>query len=191
MSRSQIVEKLEELLANDFLATEPNVTYVMVEVRKVLDHAYNKKTDYTPLRFYCDWVVHTDKSHNLQHIAPLVQQVYDDVKNQIEQGPHFFPPDQAIVKFMYMEGLKAEMEDLFTKEGLPLDLFDKARWTSFVSALVQVLTNQPILNPVPDVTRLELVLANPGCICGIMEFTQALTAPDGQTYTYYDFKNAF
>lgn len=189
--RSQIVEKLSELLSDGFVVSEPNVTYIMVETRKILDHAYNKKTDYTLLRFYCDWVVHTDKSQNLQHIAPLVQQVYDDVKDQIEQGPHFMPPDPAIVGFMYMEGLRKEMEDLFIKEALPLDMFDKSRWTDFVSALVQVLTNQPILNPTPDVTRLELVPANPGCICGILEFAKSLTEPDGQTWGHYKFMNAF
>lgn len=191
MSRYEIVDKLNIFLSTGLPDTEPNAVYLLVQLRKVLDHAYSNPKSYSLLRFYCDWIVHTEKNRNLTHIAPLVQQIYDDVKVQIEKGPLAATRHPGIVQFIYMEELRNEMEGLFKKENLPLDLFQKAPWVAFIATVVQVLTNQPILNPIPEVPRLVLTPANPGCICGIMEFAQPITSYDGKTYSYYDFKNAY
>jgi len=59
MSRNQIVEKLGLFLTSGPIDSEAAAVYLMVELRKILDHAYDKETDLTLLRFYCDWVVHT------------------------------------------------------------------------------------------------------------------------------------
>lgn len=191
MGRSQIVEKLNDFLNKGHINSEPGAVYLIVELRKILDHAYDKNTGYPLLRFYCDWVVHTKKSQNLQHIAPIVRKVYDDVKTQIEQSSFPLPGKSEVVGFIYMDALKMEMEDLFKKESLPLSLFVKKDWISFIGSLVQVLTDQPILNPIPEVPCLVLVPANPGCICGIMEFSQPIIAYDGKSYDHFNFKNAY
>lgn len=191
MSRNQIVGKLDRFLRGSALDPEARAVYLFVEIRKILDHAYDKKGDYTLLRFYCDWIVHTEKSRNLEHIAPLVEKAYAGVKAEMERGP-YPPPDRSPVgEFIYMDALQKEMMSLFGKEGLPGDLFDKQRWAGFVAATVQVLIDQPILEAIPEVPRLVLIPSNPRCICGIMEFAQPITAYDGKKYSSYDFGNAY
>jgi len=178
-------------LRDDSNDPEARAVYLLVEIRKILDHAYDKKTDYALLRFYCDWIVHTEKTRSLEHIAPLVQKVYVGIKTQIEQGPYSLSERPPIVEFIYMDSLKEEMISLFEKEGLPKDLFEKDAWNNFVAAVVQVLVDQPILNPVPEVPCIVLTPSNPGCICGTMEFTQPVKAYDGQEYSHYNFKNVY
>jgi hypothetical protein len=170
-----------------------SAVYLLVELRKVLDHVYSgrKQEKFLLLRFYCDWIVHTDKSRHLEHIAPIIKKAYDDVKMRIEQGPYAVPGKDAILEFIYMDGLKAEMEEFFTIEQLPLQMFQPGPWATFVSAIVQILVDQPILNPVPEVPRLVLTPANPRCICGIMEFAHLITGHDGKQYAHYDFKNVY
>ena len=92
MGRYQIVEKLDKFLSEGAVNNEAKGVYLLVEIRKILDHAYDKQKDFLLLRFYCDWIVHTEKSRNLEHIAPVVQKVYDDVKAQIQQSPN--PPPE-------------------------------------------------------------------------------------------------
>jgi hypothetical protein len=189
MSRYEIGEKLGRFLSGSSNSEEAKVTYILVEIRKILDHAYDKQKEFSLLRFYCDWIVHTEKTRGLAHIAPVVQKVFDDVKTQIQQKP--FSGNSAILDFIYMDGLRNEMEGLFKKEGLPLNLFQKDSWISFLATMVQILTDQPILNPIPDVSRLVLTPANPGCVCGIMEFAHPITGHDGRKHTHYDFKNVY
>jgi hypothetical protein len=191
MGRHQIIEKLDKFLSKDPIDSEMETVYLLVEIRKILDHAYKKKTDFLVLRFYCDWIVHTDKSYHLDHIAPMVKNIYNDIKTQIEQSLYPLHGKPAIVESMYMDKLKEEMGDLFRKEGLPSELFEKDRWIGFISALVQVLTDQPILNPIAEVPRLVLTPSYPGCICGVVEFSQPITGYDGKKYGYYEFKNAY
>jgi hypothetical protein len=191
MGRHHIIEKLAPLLTKSLPDTEAVAVYLMVEIRKVLDHAYDKKTEYMLLRFYCDWVVHTEKSRNLEHIAPIIARVYADIKHQIETASYSTRGREHIVSFIYMDDLKNEMSNLFSKEGLPTLLFEKESWVPFIAALVQVLVDQPILDPIPDVPRLVLTLSNPGYICGVMEFSTPIRGHDGTEYGYYDFKNAY
>lgn len=191
MSRYQIVEKLDSFLKGGFIDSEPKAMYLMVETRKILDHAYEKKTDYLLLRFFSDWVVHTEKTYNLEHIAPVIQKIYDAVKITIET-PYPSTANLPIVDFLYMEDLREEMLDLFRKEGLPLDFFEKGSWVSFVAQLVQILTDQPIVNPIPEVPLFVLTPANPGCVCGIMRFSTPISTYDGKNeYSYFDFKNVY
>jgi len=125
MGHSQIVEKLATFLSTESISDETRIIYLLVELRKVLDHAYNKKTDYLLLRFYCDWVVHTEKTQHVDHIASVVQKVYDGVKDQIEKSPYPLSGRAPIAKFIYMDELKSQMESLFKKENLPSNLFQK------------------------------------------------------------------
>ena len=100
MSRRDIIEKLAPLLTKGLPDTEAGAVYLIVEIRKVLDHAYDKKTEYTLLRFYCDWVVHTEKSRSLEHIAPIIARVYADIKHRIVTGPYLLPGREHIVSFI-------------------------------------------------------------------------------------------
>ena len=83
------------------------------------------------------------------------------------------------------------MEGLFQKEKLPADLFQKERWSNFVASMVQVLVDQPILNPIGEVQRVVLTHSKPGCLWGRIEFAEPITAHDGKKYPYYDFTNAY
>jgi hypothetical protein len=118
MARNHIVERLVRLLSDGPIDNEVRAVYLLVELRKILDHAYSglDQPKFLLLRFYCDWIVHTEKSRNLGHIAPIVQKAYDDVKMRIEQGPYSTPGKEGIVEFIYMDALKGEMENLFTIE---------------------------------------------------------------------------
>jgi len=97
--------------------------YLMVEVRKILDHAY-QKNDFTLIRFYAEWFLHTEKSRNLQHIEPVIRSVYEGIKTQIKNFPLSSPEKLPVISFMEMEDLLDEMRQLFQNENLPSNIFE-------------------------------------------------------------------
>lgn len=190
MGRTAIVEKLDTFLQVQPLTTEAQATYLMVELRKVLDHAYDKDKDFSLLRFYSDWAVHTSKERRLSNMAPVIQAMYDHVKQEIE-NPHLVGFDKSpVVDFIYLEELKKEMVTLFKAESLPEIIFEHENWVSFVLLLVNVLIDQPIVNPIPEVSEFVFMEAAPDCIIGRMYFVSSLSNKDG-TYSYYQFANAY
>lgn len=190
MARDAIVEKLKVFLIEQPLTTEPQATYLMVELRKILDHAYDKKEDFTILRFYSDWTVHTAKERSLENIRPIIEAMYESAKKQIEE-PHLAPFGKTpVVDFIYLEELKAEMLTLFRTESLPEEIFEKTNWVAFVQLLVNILMGQPIVSPTKDVTSFVFMEAAPGCIRGRMDFAVPLSNKEG-TYQYYQFGNVY
>src|ERR1022692_1084374 len=60
MAEGSIIPKLEVALRRP-IKTEMQVVYILVELRKLLEHK-NKKDAYPALNFYGNWVVHTKLS---------------------------------------------------------------------------------------------------------------------------------
>ncbi len=56
--KNGVIEKLNAHISGG-LHSEADVVYVMVEIRKLLEHLRIKGRDYSVLAFYCDWVLHT------------------------------------------------------------------------------------------------------------------------------------
>jgi hypothetical protein len=57
MTRSEITQEPFELLDRP-PETKKDVTYVLVQIRKVLEHD-KRREGYSGLKFFCDWSLHT------------------------------------------------------------------------------------------------------------------------------------
>ena len=67
MGEANLKYKLEGLLRKLPFTEECQVVYFFVEIRKLLDRM-NRSEDYEYIRFFCDWVLHTEKTRNLDII---------------------------------------------------------------------------------------------------------------------------
>ena len=79
MAREEIIEKLDEFLSSHSpLMEECHIVYLMVEIRKILDHErdHRKNGEFSLLRFYCDWTVHTEKQESLITCVRLWKQFF-------------------------------------------------------------------------------------------------------------------
>jgi hypothetical protein len=54
----EIIRKLRPILLKP-IASEAKVAYLLVEVRKLMEHNLHLKQQCDTLLFYCDWTVHT------------------------------------------------------------------------------------------------------------------------------------
>ena len=144
----QIVEKL-----NKFLSTRQNITeefevvYIMVEVRKLLDREreQNKTNKDSLVRFHADWVLHTSKDRITTPMREIMQKIDDSIDTYPKNGD---------IDFLLLPEFRTELLQLLDEYNLP-NKFCKSdsNWLTFMSALTQVLADQPIVNPTDNMAE--------------------------------------
>ena len=185
MGRVEIVEKLNTFLDKHSPFTEEcHVSYLLVEIRKVLDRENNHK--YPILRFYCNWSVHTDKD-STQEMEAIMKDIYRDVEKQIANPALVGMGGKTkVIGFLYMEYVQAEIEKFLQEYQLPISLTEKSNWLEFVKLLVKILADQPTNTPRADIKQFAFLSAADGCVRGRIDFVKNI----GQ-YSYYQFGNAY
>ena len=187
MAREEIIEKLADFLnRHNPLIEECHVVYLMVEIRKVLDHEkdHRQDGDFSLLRFYCDWTVHTEKTRITDNMRSIMDAVFKDAKSHIE-APAMRGSMSPVMQFAYMDKLKEQMGSFLKARGLNTAIVSNS-WLPFVQLLVKVLENQPINNPTDDVVLFSFVPAAERCVQGVIIFKQPING-----YDHYKFANAY
>ncbi len=146
--RHQIIEKLGQHLQDqefsleiwsESLAAETWIVYLLAQIRKIIG-----SDGYPTLRLYCDWVLHTKLTGKL-------------AKDKIDIL-NFSPDSTEVAKFLSFHALHEELEGFLCKQELPSSVADNDRWFEFRSALIRILTDQPLENDRgADIVRISLV----------------------------------
>ncbi|MDD4989753.1 MAG: hypothetical protein PHW31_00355 [Candidatus Pacebacteria bacterium] len=188
MAREEIIEKLNKfLLEHSPLTEECQVVYLMVEIRKILDHKRSsiQKNTFPLIRFYCDWIVHTEKTKITNEMRMIMNRVFHDAKSQVENSvtAQVMP---SVIQFAYMEDLHKEMEQFLGEYNISVALVNKDSWLQYVQLLVKVLENQPIKDPTSDVTSFYFAPTAKNCVRGIIIFSQPINGCN-----FYQFVNIY
>lgn len=187
MAREEIIEKLNRFLSDhDPLTKECHAVYLLVEIRKILDHerSNNSLKDFILLRFYCDWTIHTEKTRITDNMRTIMEQVFQDIKAQIT-NPAMTQAMSPVMQFAYMDKLKDEMNRFLKDRNINTILINNG-WLSFIQLLVRVLENQPIKNPTNDIELFSFLPAADGCVRGVVKFKHPING-----YDHYTFANAY
>lgn len=188
MARDDILEKLKLFLNKHCpFSEECHVVYLMVSIRKILDHERinGSNNKYQLIRFYCDWVVHIEKDHITDEMCKLINEIYIDIKSQIE-NPFSVKKGSATSRFAYMNNLQNEMESFLRDRNLDTKFIEDDNWIQFIQLLVKILENQPINNPTKELRTFSFIPAADRCV----QYRAIFKNPIGK-YAYYDFGNAY
>lgn len=185
----EIISKLNFFLKNHLTFKEEcEVVYLMVEIRKILDHKNNGK--YSLLRFYCDWTVHTRKDRITKEMKKIMTEVYINIKKEIETKR--FVQENEVIKFIYMQQLRKETADFFTEINLFDELVknDKA-WLFFLKLFVKILEDQPIIEPISEIKTFCFIPSVEGAVAGIVVFKNKIIGKDKKEYDFFRFANQY
>lgn len=183
MAREEIIHKLSVFFTAHPVPTEEcHVVYLMISIRKILEH--EKGEDFLLLRFYCDWLAHTQKDRITNEIRQIMTDVYDTAVSEIA-NPSTQVAGSPVMQFAYMENLKQEMNRFFTDRSITTDLTDKG-WLQFIGMLVKVLENQPINKPTDTIDSFSFVPAADQCVRGTLVFHEPVGG-----YPSYNFSNYY
>jgi hypothetical protein len=195
MARNEVAEKIARHLTGELSVwNETDVVYLLVEVRKLLDHARNETQANSPhLRFYCDWVVHISKDRIDPITLDVVKNMESGIKRQIHQ-PNMFLGEEAI-NFAYFRSMQDELLQLMKAEGIDAGILSSEdKWSLVVSILVKALENQPLnieqrhgLN----IKRLIFLPSAPGAVIMRIDFNEPISDRNGRSYPFYTLKNAY
>lgn len=119
MTQSAILAKLERLLAHG-IRSEAEAVYLMVEVRKLLEHQ-GARQQYEYLTFHCDWALHAtlDRNPTAQRILKLFDAANIHLKAGVkrDQLPDFLRME--IERISNMHYFEQQFESFLHKNGLP------------------------------------------------------------------------
>lgn len=152
--RLEIVEKLDKFLLKHMpFSEECEVVYLLIEIRKIMEH--DNESRYKLLRFFCDWTVHTKKDRQMEGIIGIVKKI-DELVSSVDKITT--EQNEQILKFFEMKELRDEFSQFLLNHSLSniLCTVDN-NWSTFVDILTQVLSNQPIMNPIKTVKSIEII----------------------------------
>lgn len=113
------------------------VVYILVEIRKLLEHDIQKDT-YPVLNFYGNWVVHTKLSAS--PVADRIVRLLDEVMYRKATDTIDLAVEDEAVAFFDEEKLRTEMSGCLLATGLPTDLCaNDKRWYDFRKSLAGVI----------------------------------------------------
>jgi hypothetical protein len=142
MARHSIVEKIALFLANP-VDTEHHVVYLLVELRKLLEHDGTKER-YPVLNFHSNWVVHTTLSDSA--VAERIVRHFDDLPNLLEGARNGrIPISQEMERLINQEELRRELGECLRSYGLPTTICSSQQdWILFSDNLCLVIEDCPL-----------------------------------------------
>ena len=146
--RNEIIDKLRRELSSH-ICTEPQVVYILVEIRKLLDQE-DVRDKYRTLEFYCDWALHPHLTRN--KVAHQVVKEFDDVATPSAVIT------QRLQEVISLIELRNELEAFLDKYGLPKEVTDKPpAWLNFGRIYADIISDCPLICKDPSLKNVDQV----------------------------------
>jgi enamine deaminase RidA (YjgF/YER057c/UK114 family) len=132
--KSDILHKLAGALEGP-LESEAHVVYILVEIRKLLERAPNRK--YDTLRLCCDWALHVDLWRNKQ-----IVEILERFDKALENGNGL--TDGLISDYVSLSRFHDELADFVVENELPTQVLGFSPWQRFLALYADVVSDCPI-----------------------------------------------
>ena len=162
------------------LRTEAQILYVLVQIRKSLEHGIIKLTDIKSLKFYCDWAVHTSMDRSTaQEVLRRIEPVYAFMASHptLDNVPE--EVDREIRAYMSFDLFRASLNEYFQQAGLTNAITASVpHWYAFLGFYFRIVEDCP----------LQLKQDNPGSLLkkAVLKVSHDKPAhvPGNQKYSY-------
>lgn len=118
---------------------------MMVEIRKIIEKEKDdniikiRESLYPLMKFYCDWIVHSEKDEITAEIEQIMLRIDKEYLGREEVDRK-----SANINLIYMEELRKEKDYFLGDFGLSKEIIEEERWVPFVQLISKVLVDQPI-----------------------------------------------
>jgi hypothetical protein len=135
-----IQKKLRQLLAGDPINDEMSAVYLLVEVRKILEHDQTLKVASPTLEFYCNWGIHVQLDRAgarrfLNDVEPILT-----MTGALDKAQH-----EALDALLTLDAFRLELRSLLASFGADLAICDDPyRWDEFLRAYSKVVQDSEL-----------------------------------------------
>jgi len=126
--RDKLNNELQLFTSTEYSLTEKDVVYLFVESRKILEQE-NDFNKFPSIKFYADWIVHSEKSHAPKIIESMLK-AFDSKK---------------IDEFISMEYLRDELRVFIQVHNLYANVLEEKYWKPIWFKLINILSDQPLV----------------------------------------------
>ena|ERR1039458_7532179 len=142
---SKITGKLELLLSAG-ITTEAQAVYLMVGIRKLLEHQQAKK-QYKYLTFHCNWALHSKLEGMMaQEILKLFDEANIHLKTGVELRNLPSGLRVEIERISKMKYFEEQLEDFLKSNGLPsMDTTRSDGWIHFEHLYAKIVEDCPLV----------------------------------------------
>ena len=138
--KNEIVQKLRTELIKP-VDGEPQVVYVLVEIRKLIDHSPHKN-QYRALKFYCDWALHIKLD---QGGACQMLQQFDEALTARNDEESFRAAVEKFGPTISFATLRDEFINFLIEYDLPTEVAGKMLyWGRFLALYLSVVKDCPL-----------------------------------------------
>jgi hypothetical protein len=146
---NEIIAKLRRELERPITA-EPLVVYLLVEIRKLMDHnGIQPET----LRLCCNWAVHVELSGAA---ARRIVEHVDALYPRLLKGELTEEDKESLRAFFSMNKFRSELEDFLAREGLRG--FQDDEWNGFLACFQNVIEDCPLICSTPGLANVDKVV---------------------------------
>jgi hypothetical protein len=134
--------------------TEERVVYIMVEVRKLMEHANLRDADFSTLRFFSNWVAHTKLTRG--QAVKLVKRMNDSFDNRLRGQRMTEEQHLALPSLFRFETFRDELREFLRSQDLVwarLELWPE--WVSFMKNYAGVVAECPIIYAKKDLRWMD------------------------------------
>jgi len=136
--KNEIVEKLRAELGRG-IETEAQVVYLLVEIRKLIEHSEHRDR-YLSVLFFCEWALHVEMSRQSAFL------LLKEIDEAIEHAATSARLGELIGTKMSMDTFRDDLTHVFMDHGLPTDAVGTMQgWLSFLPLYLSVITDCPVL----------------------------------------------
>ena len=176
---------MKKILKQDSF-TEQDVMFVFSELRKYME---SSETSYAVIKFYADWLLHSRKDRVNSQMKSTLKEIYEYSVKHMHNSFKYEYANKA-KSFIYFETLKEELEKLFSAHNLNKELFQEETWLNFMRSLVKLLEEQPIVNPIPELSEVVFQPTIDGAVGLVLIFSESISVK-GENYSYYRILNYY
>lgn len=182
--KNYIIDDINNFVLSHNTYNKAQVLYVLAGARKLIECDNNP--NYRVVKFYCDWALHTKKDRITPNMKYIVQKIYLSAKNQIN-NPSRLDLRSDTTEFAYLKDFRDELKYLLNNNHIDIGFItDDNKWNQFISYMIKILENQPMVDPIPDVRKIIFLPSADGCVIYRIEFKNPI-----RNYHYYDYLNVY
>ena len=131
--KEEIIKKLESAL-DEPIEKEKDVVYILAEIRKLLERD-DKKSKYSVLNFYCNWVLHSV----IDKVEPEIQKLLEEIKRDSHSSDH----NRAILeKMLDSELLQKDLQKFVNDFSIGRNF--EANWVAIKKLLIDIISDCPL-----------------------------------------------